>query len=219
MNAKWIKKQTDVEIRGFKTYSKVAPVTDYLSKVNYLSKDIADLDYIRGESKDHWVTKCLIAGELMLAGCTDVVINTHGDQGGEYDPDVTCLTPSGERLGMEYARPKSRSKKQLEEQRENHLKYCQIWRCVCQSTNETQVRKACGDFTLPRGEAVGNFIKNLAIPGDELDIKLELEKLRREDLKEENQSADKSSFAPEMNEMVRTSLLEDGEDSAENGTI
>lgn len=40
-----------------------------------------------------------MGGEYAIAGCTDVIINTWGDQGGDEDPDVTCITPDGKRLG------------------------------------------------------------------------------------------------------------------------
>ena len=232
LNKNWIKSQKDIEISGFTKNTKVSPVADYLSKVNYLSNDIAKLDKINGESPDHWITKCLLGGEAILAGCKDVVINTWGDQGGDEDPDVTCITPSGKRLGLEYARAGSRSIGQLRKQKNNHLKYCDIWRCVCQQKNEPEVRAAVNesnvksavgeDFCLPRGEEVGIFFKHLK-EENEINIKTELEKLENEDKleleKEVKYREEKSSFTQEDDYNGERSYLEDGEAAATDGTL
>jgi hypothetical protein len=232
MNKNWIKNQKDIEISGFTKNAKISPVADYLSKINYLSNDIANLAKINGESPDHWVTKCLLGGEAILAGCTDVVINTWGDQGGDEDPDVTCITPSGKRLGLEYARAGSRSIGRLREQKNNHLKYCDIWRCICQQKNEPEVRAAVNeskvksavgeDFCLPRGEDVSKFFKTLK---EEvmIDVKKELEKLEIEDKLEieqaENPREEKSSFTQEEDYKEERSYLEAEENSDADGTI
>jgi hypothetical protein len=171
----------------------------------------------------------LIGGECIIAGCKNVIINTGGDQGGEEDPDVTCITPIGRRLGLEYAHPGSRSISRLREQKNNHLKYCEIWRCVCQQKNEPEVRAAVNeekvksavgeDFCITRGAKLGEFLNSLKIEISEFDPKIELEKLRKEDEIEEKSRLEKSS-SPEIRTITQTITdLEVGEVAAGNGTL
>lgn len=229
INRNWIKTQKHVEIPGFSINSKISPATDYLSKVNYMSNDIANLEKIHGETPDHWITKCLMGGECIIAGCKNVIINTGGDQGGEEDPDVTCITPSGRRLGLEYAHPGSRSIGRLREQKNNHLKYCEIWRCVCQQKNEPEVRAAVNEekvksavgenFCITRGAKLGEFIQSLKVDVPEFDPKTELEKLRKEDEIEEKIKLEKSS-SPKIRTIEQTRTdLEAGEAAVANGTL
>ena len=230
INKNWIKKQRDVEIKGFTKNTKISPVADYLSKVNYLSNDIASLEKINGETPDHWVTKCLMGGESILNDIINVVVNTHGDQGGEEDPDVTGISAkTGQKVGWEYAHPGSRSIGRLRDQKNNHLKYCDIWRCVCQQKNEDQVRAAVNetkvkvavgeDFCLTRGEEFGKFIRSFKIEKPEFDVKAELERLRKEDEIEAFYSSEKSSFSQERTINPARHKLEAGEVAAANGTL
>ena len=230
INKNWIKKQRDVEIKGFTKNTKISPVADYLSKVNYLSNDIASLEKINGETPDHWVTKCLMGGESILNDIINVVVNTHGDQGGEEDPDVTGISAkTGQKVGWEYAHPGSRSIGRLRDQKNNHLKYCDIWRCVCQQKNEDQVRAAVNetkvkvavgeDFCLTRGEEFGKFIRSFKIEKPEFDVKAELERLRKEDEIEAFYSPEKSSFSQEGTINPARHKLEAGEVAAANGTL
>ncbi|MFZ2499552.1 hypothetical protein [Methanosarcina sp.] len=230
INKNWIKKQRDIEIKGFTKNTKISPVTDYLSKVNYLSNDIAFLEKINGETPDHWVTKCLMGGESILNDIIDVVVNTHGDQGGDKDPDVTGISAkTGQRVGWEYAHPGSRSIGELRKQKNNHLKYCDIWRCICQQKNEDQVRAAVNetkvkvaigeDFCLTRGEEFGKFIKSFKIEKQELDILEELKRLEKEDELEELSELEKSSF-PQGRTIDREIIgLEVGEVTTADGTL
>ena len=233
LNKNWIKKQKNIELKGFTINPKISPATDYLSKVNYLSNDIANLDLINGESKDHWVTKCLMGGECIIVGCRDVVINTWGDQGGEEDPDVTCITPTGKRLGLEYAHPGSRSIGRLRTQKNNHLKHCDIWRCVCQqknesdvraAVNETKVKSAIGeDFCVTRGAKLGEFIQSFKIEIPEFDVKKELERLQKEDeieaQTEDDSEQEESCFAQDGTINPTRTNLKPGEVAAANGTL
>jgi len=80
------------------------------------------------------------------------------------DADVTCITPDGKVLWIEYAHPKSRSIKELEEQKNHQMRYCDIWKCVCQDTNEKEVKTAVGrDFYYVRGDSFRNFLQDIAI--------------------------------------------------------
>ncbi len=169
LNKNWIKKQKNIEIKGFTMNSDIYPAVDYFSKVNYISNDIASLEKINGETPDHWVTKCLDGGAAILAENDDVIINSWGDQGGEEDPDVTYRRKDGTRVGHEYAHPGSRSIGKLRKQKNDQIKYCDIWRCICQQKNESEVKAAVNeervkgavgeDFCITRGKALGNYFK------------------------------------------------------------
>ncbi len=226
INKNWIKSQRDIEIKGFTKNTKISPVADYLSKVNYLSNDIAFLEKIEGQTPDHYVTICLMGGEYLLNDFYNVVINVHGDQGGEEDPDVTGISKkTGQRVGSEYAHPGSRSIGELRKQKNDHLKYCDVWRCICQKSNEDQVRAAVNekkvmaavgeDFCITRGEAFSNFIRSFKIETEELNVLEELERLKKEDEIE----LEKSSFSQEGTINREITDLETGEVAAADGTL
>jgi len=116
---------------------------------------------ICGESIDHYMTCALIAGELQRIGCTEIVIHHNGGQGIQ-DADVTCITPDGKVLWIEYAHPKSRSIKELEDQKNHQMRYCDTWMCVCQRANETEAKMAVGNyFYCVRGEQFGEFLQHI----------------------------------------------------------
>jgi hypothetical protein len=169
LNKNWIKNQTSIEIPGFSIKPRIYPATDNLSKVVYFSNDIVNLEKINGETPDHWATKCYMGGEAICAENDDVIINTWGDQGGDEDPDVTYRRKDGTRVGLEYAHPGSRSIGKLRDQKNNHLKSCDLWRCICQQSNEDEVKAAVNeakvkgavgeDFCLTRGKSLGEYFK------------------------------------------------------------
>ena len=162
MSESWLSNKLDVNIKGFSRGKNLTPPTDDMSKVIWLSDDIAKLDKICGESQDHYTTCCLMAGQLQLAGCTEVDVHNYGGQGVE-DADVTCVMPDGRVLWVEYAHPGSRTKKQIEEQKNKQMRFCDKWLCVCQQKNEQDVKEAVGkDFYLVRGKGLGEFIRGIA---------------------------------------------------------
>lgn len=216
----WITELNDTEIPGYTRYTKVYPVVNNLSKVNFVRNDIlADIDAKgthEGESIDHWITKVQMGGERILRGCKDVIINTWGDQGGEEDPDVTGITPSGERFGDEYAHPGSRNIGRLKDQMNKHKLYCDKWVCVCQSGNENTVRAAVGELNYrTRGDEYTKYLDSFVINEPEVDIKKEL----KEAEEEENLELQNSSSSLEINEIGTDYNLEVCECSGENGTI
>ena len=96
-------------------------------------------------------------------GCTEIVIHHNGGQGLQ-DADVTCITPDGKILWIEYAHPKSLSIKELEDQKNKQMRYCDVWKCVCQDSNEREVKTAVGrDFYCVRGDGFKGFLQDIAI--------------------------------------------------------
>lgn len=161
MSESWLTSKQDINIKGFSRGKNLTPPTDDMSKVIWLSDDIAKLDKICGESQDHYTTCYLIAGRLILAGCTCVDVHNYGGQG-FVDADVTCIMPDGRVLWIEYAHPGSRTKTQLEEQKNKQMRFCDKWVCVCQQKNEQDVKEAVGkDFYLVRGKGLGEFIRGI----------------------------------------------------------
>jgi hypothetical protein len=157
----WITERKDIDIPGYKRVTNLWPPTNDLSRIMWLREDLFKMALICGESRDHYMTCALIAGELYRIGCTEIVIHHNGGQGTQ-DADVTCITPDGKVLWIEYAHPKSRSIKELEAQKNHQMAYCDIWKCVCQRTNETEVNTAVGnDFYCLRGDQFGEFIQNI----------------------------------------------------------
>jgi hypothetical protein len=167
MSADWISEMSDVEVKGFKRVGKFWPVSDDLSRVMFLdeskfSKEVIDgTALIGGESADHWITTSLAAGEYQRAGCTDIKIHHYGGQGQE-DADITCITPDGKRLWTEVAHPGSRTPKQLEQQKNNQMRFCDVWMCICQKANENDVKQAVGreNYVL-RGSEFRRFVQNI----------------------------------------------------------
>jgi len=150
------------DIPGWTRVTKITPPVDGMSKVIWVREDLARKSLIHGETLDHYVTCFLLAGELIRIGCTNVVVHTHGGQG-EEDADITCVTPDGRILWIEYEHPGSHSQGKIGDKKTKQTRYCDIWRCVCQQRNEAQIRKAVGDdFYLLRGEAVKKFLKYLS---------------------------------------------------------
>jgi hypothetical protein len=159
----WITERTDIKIPGYKRVTNLWPPTSDLSRVVWLREDLHKMSLICGESRDHYMTCALIAGELYRAGCTNIQIHHNGGQGLE-DADITCITPDGKILWIEYAHPKSRSIGDLEKQKNHQMAYCDIWKCVCQDSNEREVKTAVGrDFYCVRGDAFKVFLQDIAI--------------------------------------------------------
>ena len=221
----WITELNDTEIPGYTRYSKVYPVSNDLSKVNFVRNDIlASINAkgtYNGESIDHWITKVQMGGGRILRGCTDVIVNTWGDQGGEEDPDVTGILPDGRRFGDEYAHPGSRNIGRLRDQMNNHRLYCDVWICVCQSSNESTVATAVknpetGEANYrTRGDEYTKYIDSFVINEPEIDIIEELRKADEEDFLE-----DKNSSSPLKTNQTGTEFdLEAGESSVAEGTL
>lgn len=222
----WITELNDTEMPGYTRYTKVYPVTNNLNKVNFVRNDIlADIEVKGthcGESIDHWITKVQMGGERIRRGCNDVIINTWGDQGGEEDPDVTGITPSGKRFGDEYAHPGSRNIGRLRDQMNKHKLYCDEWVCVCQSSNESTVAAAVGnkDNGEPnyrtRGDGYTKYLDSFVIDEPETDIKKELKKAEEYEL---NIGYEKSSSSSVEGERGTNPNLEVCGSPVENGTI
>jgi hypothetical protein len=225
----WITELNEPEIPGYTRYGKVYPVTNNLSKVNFVRNDIlADINAKgthEGESIDHWITKVQMAGERIRRGCTDVVVNTWGDQGGDEDPDVTGITPDGKRFGDEYAHPGSRNKGRLEAQMNNHRIYCDNWICVCQTSNEAIVaaavgKKENGDLNYrTRGDEYTKYLDSFVIKEPEIDVMAEMRKADEEEKEAEFSSLENSSSPLNMNQTGTDFDLEAGEVSAADGSI
>jgi hypothetical protein len=162
MSDDWISGMTDSDLAGWTRVTKITPPIDGMSKVIWFRNDIAKQKLISGESPDHYATCYLLAGELIRIGCTKVIVNNWGGQG-EHDADITCITPDGRRLWLEYEHTGSHRKAKIEDKKTKQMRFCDTWRCICQQTNETTVRKAVGrDFYLVRGIEVKNYLNLLS---------------------------------------------------------
>jgi hypothetical protein len=161
----WITKLDDYEIEGF-TPTDATSVMGGSGKFPVWIADglINENGLIDGESEDHWVTCYLAAGELCRAGYTDVKVNNWGGQKIEDIPDITCISPSGERIWIEYEHPGSHSIGEIEAKKQKQLPYCDIWICLCQKANYSQVKAAVGKpFCVMRGVEFKRFIEKHGI--------------------------------------------------------
>ena len=150
------------DIPGWTRVTKITPPVDDMSKVIWVREDLARKKLIHGESLDHYATCYLLAGELIRIGCKQVVVHTYGGQG-EEDADITCVTPDGRILWIEYEHPGSHRIGKIGDKKTKQMRYCDIWKCICQRSNEVEVKKAVGrDFYLVRGEAVSNYLNLLS---------------------------------------------------------
>jgi hypothetical protein len=161
----WITKLDDYEIEGF-TPTDATSVMGGSGKFPVWIADglINENGLIDGESEDHWVTCYLAAGELCRAGYTDVKVNNWGGQKIEDIPDITCISPSGERIWIEYEHPGSHSISEIEAKKQKQLPYCDVWICLCQKANYPQVKAAVGKpFCIMRGVEFKRFIEKHGI--------------------------------------------------------
>ena len=157
----WITKLDDYEIEGF-TPTDATSVMGGSGKFPIWLADgiLNENGLIDGESEDHWVTCYLAAGELCLAGYTDVKVNNWGGQKIEDVPDITCISPSGERIWIEYEHPGSHSIGKIESKKQKQAPYCDVWICLCQKANYPQVKTAVGKpFCVMRGVNFARFIE------------------------------------------------------------
>lgn len=161
----WITKFDDYEIPGF-TPSDATSVMGGSGKFPVWIADglINENGLIDGESEDHWVTCYLAAGELCRAGYTDVKVNNWGGQKIEDIPDITCVSPNGERIWIEYEHPGSHSVGKIETKKQQQAPYCDVWVCMCQKANYPQVKAAVGKpFCIMRGVEFARFIEKHGI--------------------------------------------------------
>lgn len=162
MSDDWISGMRDSDLPGWTRVTRLTPPVVGMSKVIWFRNDIATSSKISGESPDHYATCYLLAGELIRVGCTNVCVNNWGGQGKE-DADVTCVTPDGRRLWLEYEHPNSHREAKIQDKKTKQMRFCDVWRCICQQKNEPVVKKAVGeDFYMVRGEAVKNFLISLS---------------------------------------------------------
>ncbi|MFA6876057.1 MAG: hypothetical protein WCQ87_05440 [Parabacteroides sp.] len=161
----WITKFDDYEIPGF-TPTDATSVMGGSGKFPIWIADglINENGLIDGESEDHWVTCYLAAGELCRAGYTHVKVNNWGGQHIEDIPDITCISPSGERVWIEYEHPGSHSIGKIETKKQQQEPYCDVWVCMCQKANYSQVKTAVGKpFCIMRGVEFSRFIEKHGI--------------------------------------------------------
>lgn len=163
----WITKLDDYEIEGF-TPTDATSVMGGSGKFPVWIADglINENGLIDGETEDHWVTCYLAAGELCRAGYTDVKVNNWGGQKIEDIPDITCISPSGERIWIEVEQPRkdknggNHSIGQIETKKQKQEPYCDVWICLCQKANYPQVKQAVGKpFCVMRGVNFARFIE------------------------------------------------------------
>ncbi len=172
----WITKLDDYEIPGF-TPSDATSVMGGSGKFPVWIADglINENGLIDGESEDHWVTCYLAAGELCRAGYTDVKVNNWGGQKIEDIPDITCISPGGERIWIEYEHPGSHSIGKIETKKQKQAPYCDVWVCMCQKANYPQVKTAVGKpFCIMRGVEFSKFLEKHGIK-KQLDIQYSTE--------------------------------------------
>lgn len=156
----WITKLDDYEIDGF-TPTDATSVMGGSGKFPVWLADgiLNESGLIDGETEDHWVTCYLAAGELCRAGYTDVKVHNWGGQKVEDMPDITCISPSGEKIWIEYEHPGSHSIGKIEAKKQKQEPYCDVWICLCQKANYPQVKAAVGKpFCIMRGVEFKRFI-------------------------------------------------------------
>ena len=156
----WITKLDDYEIEGF-TPTDATSVMGGSGKFPVWLADgiLNESGLIDGETEDHWVTCYLAAGELCMAGYTDVRVHNWGGQKVEDMPDITCISPSGEKIWIEYEHPGSHSIGKIERKKQKQEPYCDVWKCLCQKANYPQVKAAVGKpFCIMRGVEFKRFI-------------------------------------------------------------
>lgn len=156
----WITKLDDYEIEGF-TPTDATSVMGGAGKFPVWLADgiLNENGLIDGETEDHWVTCYLAAGELCMAGYTDVKVHNWGGQKVEDMPDITCISPSGEKIWIEYEHPRSHSIGKIETKKQKQEPYCDVWICLCQKANYPQVKAAVGKpFCIMRGVEFKRFI-------------------------------------------------------------
>jgi hypothetical protein len=78
MSDSWITDKADVDIPGWKRVTKLTPPIDGMSKTIWFREDLIQNELICGESWAHYATCYLIAGALVLAGYTEVIVNNYG---------------------------------------------------------------------------------------------------------------------------------------------
>ena len=161
----WITKLDDYEIEGF-TPTDATSVMGGSGKFPVWLADgiLNESGLIDGETEDHWVTCYLAAGELCMAGYTDVKVHNWGGQKVEDMPDITCISPSGEKIWIEYEHPGSHSIGKIESKKQKQAPYCDVWICLCQKANYPQVKTAVGrPFCVMRGVNFARFIEKHGI--------------------------------------------------------
>lgn len=167
----WITKLDDYEIEGF-TPTDATSVMGGSGKFPVWLADglINENGKIDGESEDHWVTCYLAAGELCRAEYRDVKVHNWGGQKVEDMPDITCISPAGERIWIEVEQPRKDKKggnhsiSQIETKKQKQLPYCDVWVCLCQKANYAHVKQAVGkDFCVMRGVNFARFIEKHGI--------------------------------------------------------
>lgn len=157
----WITKLDDYEIEGF-TPTDATSVMGGSGKFPVWLADgiLNESGLIDGETEDHWVTCYLAAGELCMAGYTDVKVHNWGGQKVEDMPDITCISPSGERIWIEYEHPGSHSIGKIESKKQKQAPYCDVWICMCQKANYQQVKAAVGKpYCVMRGVNFARFVE------------------------------------------------------------
>lgn len=163
----WITKLDDYEIEGF-TPTDATSVMGGAGKFPVWLADglINENGLIDGETEDHWVTCYLAAGELCRAGYTEVKVNNWGGQKIEDIPDITCISPLGEKIWIEIEEPRkdrnggNHTKSQIETKKQKQEPYCDVWVCMCQKANYKQVKAAVGKpFCIMRGVEFKKFIE------------------------------------------------------------
>lgn len=168
ISSEWITKMDDYEIEGF-TPCSATSVLGGAGKLPIWIRDdlISENGRICGESEEHWETCYLAAGALSLAGYTCIKVNTWGGHG-EEDADITCISPQGERIWIEYEHPGSHSIRQIETKKQKQYPWCDVWICMCQKKNYQDVKQAVGaPFCLIRGAKFAQFIEKHGIKKQE----------------------------------------------------
>jgi hypothetical protein len=82
-------------------------------------------------------------------------------------PDITCVTPDGRLLWLEYEHPDTHSTGAITEKQTKQMRHCDIWKCVYQRANRDVVTTAVGEFAISRGKALTIFISQLCISPNE----------------------------------------------------
>jgi hypothetical protein len=160
----WVSEMKDVEIEGFVSIP-YTPVTTQGSKKAWLRMGLMGEDgLICGETRDHWVTCHAIAGELALRGFTYITVNNWGGQETEDQPDITAISPRGERVWIEYEYPRSHTISKVEGKKKKQVNLCDYWVCVHQASNQKHIVAAVGNaFAAMRGEGLEIWLEKFLL--------------------------------------------------------
>lgn len=162
----WAHGLNEMQVPGYSFSMFATPLLNGKRRV-YEDDDLPDdAGLYRGQSEDHYKVVCLLAGELCLAGFTNVEIDHNGRN---FVADVRARAPDGHWVGFEYAHGNTRTVKELMTQRrkleklrkQDGSKVFDEVIFIVRSDRYKEVKAVMGaDYVKSTGYRLDNYIKN-----------------------------------------------------------